>query len=222
MQRILDVLNMVNVALVFCVPDVVALAAIVRHLPLSAKGRHTYLSKAAANIPIPFVFFRFEHFGIADFTLAPPHSGEAKDVHTLSSKHAKAAHSPNRLLSFIPLQQSAPPDIARFIEFHQTQAQLEADYHYLTHIQHFVAVKGAVDDDFGIVPSREEILRRWRASIRDTECSIEESAIVIEEVILETEALDRNMRHPGYTPRNRGAVHRRKSDDCSISKRQKM
>jgi hypothetical protein len=191
LQETLDVLNVFNVVTLYSIPDVISLVFITKQLSLTSKTTHQDLAKSIRDIPVtdsvPFNYFRFEHFGLSDFALVNPRIKEPSPAQKLVSKQAQAANALYRLLSFMPVKQNAPKDTNEFIMYHQTQGQLESNYQHLTHLQHFVNVKNSIgEDDFDIIPSLEEIIRRWRQYLEENEVLIELAAKQISAVEKET------------------------------------
>ena len=104
----------------------------------------------------------------------------------LVSNQAYAANALYGLLSYTAVKNNVP-HIDDFITYHQAQGQLEADYQHLTHLQHFVEVKNAIgDDDVDVIPSLEEIIRRWRQYLNENEALVELAAQQIEAIEKET------------------------------------
>ena len=181
----------INVTTMYSIPDIISLAFIAKQLPLTSKITHQELAKVVKDIPttesVPFDFFRYEHFGLADFSVVNPRIKEPPPNQKLVSKQAQAANALYRLLSYMAVKSNAPSDIDGFITYHQAQGQLEADYQHLTHLQHFVEVKNAIgDDDVDVIPSLEEIIRRWRQYLNENVALVELAAQQIAAIEKET------------------------------------
>ena len=186
LQDVIDVLKIYQINLMFSVPDVIALAHITKLLPLTNKVSHQDLGKSANEIPtdqpVPFEFYRVEHFQLQDFGLVGTRLKDPQQGVKIKSSQGLAANALYRLLSYMEVKPQSPPDMEGFINYHQTQGQLEADYQHLTHIQHFVEVKRKMKEDLDIIPSLEEILRRWRTYIQANEGILELAASQISKV----------------------------------------
>ena len=87
----------INVTTMYSIPGIISLAFIAKQLPLTSKITHQELAKVVKDIPtteaVPFDFFRYEHFGLADFSVVNPRIKETTPNQKLVSKQAQAANA---------------------------------------------------------------------------------------------------------------------------------
>lgn len=167
--RLQDFINNLNIHFamtLFAVPDVIALSYLVRQMSLGTSRPHQELTRSAGDLPIgepvPYVFFRFEHWTLGDFAAESPQFPENK-VRIDDSQESNTANSLYQLLSYLPYKEVAPSELNEWMVYHMNDCLLNRDYKKFTYLQHYINLSEGSNDAAKINPGLEEVIRRVMA-----------------------------------------------------------